>query len=179
MSYLKTAIAAFGETLIACHAPLYRYARSLSKDPAAAEELVQEVCQRALAAPHKPIPPTEENTRPWLFTILRNLWHNEVRRRQRWSSEPFADDYPTVSEPVDVEVDRKLLQSEVRHAIDLLPEVYREVVVLRDIEGLSYAEIAQLLGCPEGTVMSRLARARESLRRTLRTRTMPRKEVKR
>jgi RNA polymerase sigma-70 factor (ECF subfamily) len=64
-------------------------------------------------------------------------------------------------------VTRKLLQSEVRHAIDMLPEQFREVVLLRDIEGLSYAEIARILSCPAGTVMSRLARAREGLRRVL------------
>jgi len=62
---------------------------------------------------------------------------------------------------------RRLLQSEVRDAVDGLPEVYREVIVLREMENLSYDEIARLLGCPVGTVMSRLARARLSLRRAL------------
>lgn len=166
----ETSIKVFGETLLACHTPLYRYARSLARDPGLAEELVQETCRRALTAPVKPIPPTEENTRPWLFTILRNLWHNEARRRSRWNSTPILpDDVAFISEPLDVQLSRKLLQSEVRHAVDMLSEGYREVVVLRDIEGLSYAEIAKLLDCPKGTVMSRLARARETLRRILHT----------
>lgn len=62
---------------------------------------------------------------------------------------------------------RKLLQYEVRHAVESLPPLFREVIVLRDIEDLSYAEIAEVLECPKGTVMSRLARARGMLRRAL------------
>lgn len=60
-----------------------------------------------------------------------------------------------------------MLRSEIAAAIDALPEDYREVIVLREIEGLSYAGIAAVLGCPRGTVMSRLARARHRLRRFL------------
>jgi RNA polymerase sigma-70 factor (ECF subfamily) len=180
LSFLKVTLTAFGETLLACHAPLYRYARSLSRDPGMAEELVQETCRRALAAQQKPAPLTEENTRAWLFTILRNLWHNELRRRQRWNSSPvLPDDVAFTEEPVDAQVTRKLLQSEVRHAIDMLPEPYREVVLLRDIEGLSYADIARLIGCPSGTVMSRLSRARDILRRVLLGPASKRREVRR
>jgi RNA polymerase sigma-70 factor (ECF subfamily) len=147
---------------------LYRYARSLSRDTSVAEELVQEAYRKALGAANRPVPPTEEATRAWLFTILRNLWHNEVRHRNRWASAGSTlDDIAVGSEPLDAQVARKLLQCEVRDAIDMLPEQFREVVLLRDIEGLSYAEIAHIAGCPVGTVMSRLARARESLRRTL------------
>jgi RNA polymerase sigma-70 factor (ECF subfamily) len=62
---------------------------------------------------------------------------------------------------------RKLLPSEIVQAIDALPEALREIVVLREIEELSYAEIASVLGCPPGTVMSRLARARHALRKQL------------
>lgn len=80
----------------------------------------------------------------------------------------MVDQLPLTSEPLDAQIARKLLQSEVRDAIDGLPELFREVVVLRDIEGLSYAEIAIVVGCPIGTVMSRLARARNGLRRILR-----------
>jgi RNA polymerase sigma-70 factor (ECF subfamily) len=77
------------------------------------------------------------------------------------------DDFAVDAEALDAQVARKLLQCEVRDAIDMLPEQFREVVLLRDIEGLSYAEIARVVDCPLGTVMSRLARARESLRRLL------------
>jgi RNA polymerase sigma-70 factor (ECF subfamily) len=168
LSFLKASAARFDTTLLACHAAVYRYARSLSRDPALAEELVQEAYRKALAAVGRPAPPTEENTRAWLFTIVRNLWHNEVRQRNRWANSGLElDEMPTGSESLETQLTRKLLQSEVRHAIDALPEVFREVVLLRDFEGLSYAEIAQVLGCPAGTVMSRLARAREALRRVL------------
>jgi RNA polymerase sigma-70 factor (ECF subfamily) len=165
---LERPLTAFGDTLLACHAALYRYARSLSRDPETAEELVQEAYRKALAAHQKPVPATEETTRAWLFTILRNIWHNEVRQRNRWAnSSTTLEDIPEGSEPMETVLTRKLLQSEVRQAIDTLPEPFREVVLLRDIEGLCYADIARILGCPSGTVMSRLARAREALRRVL------------
>jgi RNA polymerase sigma-70 factor (ECF subfamily) len=83
------------------------------------------------------------------------------------------------SESPDAQVSRKLLQSEVRHAIDMLQESHREVILLRDIEGLSYAEIACILGCPPGTVMSRLARARQSLRSILCAPAAAKREVRR
>jgi RNA polymerase sigma-70 factor (ECF subfamily) len=168
LSDLNSSLTRFGDTLLACHAPLYRYARSLSRDPAMAEELVQEAYRRALAARQKPEPLTEEAARAWLFTILRNIWHNEIRKRNRWTSDSSVlEEIPESSESPELQVARKLLQSEVRDAIDMLPEPFREVVLLRDIEGLCYAEIARIVGCPPGTVMSRLARARESLRRLL------------
>lgn len=169
MSFLgKTSIPAFGDILLACQAALYRYARSLSRDPSTAEELVQEAYRRALGAANRPSPLTEETTRAWLFTILRNQWHDELRSRHRWGPSMNVDDLPLGTEPVDdAHVTRRLLVSEVRDAIDVLPEPFREVVVLRDIEGLSYAEIARVVGCPVRTVMSRLARARDHLRRIL------------
>ena len=126
---------------------------------------MQEAFRRSLSAMHKPSPVTVESTRAWLFTIVRNLWHNELRHRSRWAgSADRLDEMIVASESLETQVTRKLLQSEVRHAVDMLPEAHREVIVLRDIEGLSYAEIARILDCPCGTVMSRLARARQTLR---------------
>ena len=158
----------FNDTLLACHVSLYRYARSLSREPALAEDLVQEAYRRALASVKQPMPLSEDSTRAWLFTIVRNLWHNELRQRNRWAGCAVPVEVAEASlDSLDVQLTRKLLQSEVRHAIDMLQEAHREVILLRDIEGLSYAEIAQILDCPSGTVMSRLARARESLRAML------------
>ena len=158
---------------------MYRYARSLTREPSQAQELVQEAYRRALAAKHKPSTASEENLRAWLFTILRNLWHNEVRQQSRWAIGCTTPDSIAIcAEPADVQITRALLQSEVRHAIDLLPEPYREVVLHRDIEGLSYAQIARILGCPPGTVMSRLARARAGLRQILSSRAPVRNGVK-
>jgi RNA polymerase sigma-70 factor (ECF subfamily) len=167
----------FDEALLACHVALYRYARSLTRDPVWAEELVQGTFQRALAARRRPRPFAEDTTRAWLFAIARNLWHNEMRQRMRWKMDSLEPADEMVAE-AHLDVQRELLQSEVRQAIDSLPEPFREVLVLRDIEGLSYANIAAVLECPVGTVMSRLARAREALRRLLTARTPDPKRVR-
>jgi len=159
-------LAQFPDALLACHASLYRYARALTRDPMAAEELVQETYSRALSARKWPYPPTEECLRPWLFTIARNHWHNSTRRPG--SSEELTDAFPDHAvDQADAVLIRRLLQSEVRDAVDGLPEALREVIVLREMESLSYEEIAGVLGCPVGTVMSRLWRAREVLRKAL------------
>ncbi len=120
--------------------------------------------------------------RPWAFTIMRNIWQNELRRLNR---EVMADTLEVAhgshdgTETPETLLARKLLRSEIACAIDSLPAPYREVVILREIEGLSYAEIARVAACPVGTVMSRLARARGLLRRAL-TRYAPAgKEVER
>lgn len=120
--------------------------------------------------------------RPWAFTIMRHIWQNELRRRNREVAADTIEAIPGLrdrQETPETLLARKLLRSEIACAIDSLPVVYREVVVLREIEGLSYAEIARVLQCPVGTVMSRLARARTLLRQAL-TRFAPAgKEVKR
>lgn len=158
-------LAPFGEALLACHSSIYRYARALARDPSVAEELVQEAYRRALSARQQPVPPTEENVRPWLFTIVRNHWYNDLRRQRTVDAHENAPG----AEPADADtphtiLSRRLLQSEVRDAVEALPETLREVIVLREIESMTYAEIARLLECPPGTVMSRLARARAALR---------------
>jgi RNA polymerase sigma-70 factor (ECF subfamily) len=145
-----------------------------------AEELVQESYRRALAAHQHPYPATEEHLRPRLLTIVRNLWYNDVRRRKvveshsaKESAEPAAADTP------DTILCRRLLQSEVRDAVEAPPEALREIIVLREIESLSYAEIVRLQECPIGTVMSRLARARAALRVSLARHGSPVKGVER
>ena len=155
-----------GQTLLACHASVYRYARALSHDPFEADDLVQETYKRALAAKRKPTRADEVNVRPWLFTIMRHIWQNEIRHRLHDTPEANEHDIQAVwvAESPEAILTRKLLQSEIRHAIDSLPEVFREVIVLREIETLSYAQIASVLHCPQGTVMSRLARGRALLR---------------
>jgi RNA polymerase sigma-70 factor (ECF subfamily) len=159
-------LGSFGKTLLACHASLYRYARALCHDPMEAEELVQETYRRALSAKRRPSSPALEAVRPWLFTILRNRWYNEVRQRKQAVTQETAPDLVCFETPEHI-LARRFLQSEVRDALDALPHLYREVIVLREWESLSYAEIAALLECPIGTVMSRLARARNLLRQTL------------
>ena len=157
------------EALLACHDALYRYARSLCRDPAFAEDLVQETYRRALSARRKPAIPVPEHVRPWMFTIVRNLWQNELRQR---SHDPLRSSAPALIDPPQPEtpegvLTRKMIRSEVRHALEALPETYREAVVLRELESMSYNEIATILQCPPGTVMSRLARGRALLRELL------------
>jgi RNA polymerase sigma-70 factor (ECF subfamily) len=158
----------FRREALACLDGLYGFARSLARERLAAEDLVQETYVRALAAHHKAAP--GENMRAWLFTILHNVWRNERRRKQPVPLE----DAPRLAErlvapggdPEDA-LDRQETRDLVRRAIDRLPESFREVIVLRCMEGFSYRDLAQILGCPAGTVMSRLARARTILRRDL------------
>jgi RNA polymerase sigma-70 factor, ECF subfamily len=157
------------EVLLACHGPLYRYARSLCREKAAAEDLVQETFRRALAAKSKTGDATLENVRPWMFTIMRHIWQNDLRHRLH---DPLRASAPAILVPTEPEtpegvLTRKMIRSEVRHALEALPDAYREVVMLREIESMSYAEIASIIQCPVGTVMSRLARGRALLRELL------------
>ncbi|HWB95529.1 MAG TPA: sigma-70 family RNA polymerase sigma factor [Bryobacteraceae bacterium] len=154
---------------MACHTSLYRYARALSHDPVTAEELVQETYRRALSARKRPEIHTPDHMRPWAFTILRNVWQNSRRliRREVLEEAPGEEMHAPLEESPEAILTRKLLRSEIIQAIDALPQSLREIIVLREIEGLSYAEIAQVVECPAGTVMSRLARARQMLRKLL------------
>jgi RNA polymerase sigma-70 factor (ECF subfamily) len=161
----------FSECVLSCHASLYRYARSLCGEPGDAEELLQETYQRALGARAKPSTITIDNIRPWLFTIMRRVWQNERRRKSRMPETVLDEDTEALfPESPETQLSQKTLVSEVRAAVDSMPVAWREIVVLRDIENLSYAEIATVLGCPIGTVMSRLSRARVMLRERLTSR---------
>jgi RNA polymerase sigma-70 factor (ECF subfamily) len=158
----------FSDCVLGCHASLYRYARSLCGEPSQAEELLQETYKRALGAKHKPVVADADEIRPWIFTIMRHVWQNERRRISR-SQETAFDDAAVFAagESAEKAMSRKLLVSEVRAAVDSLPAPWREIIVMRDMEDLSYAQIAAILDCPLGTVMSRLARARGALRQML------------
>jgi RNA polymerase sigma-70 factor, ECF subfamily len=148
---------------------LYGYAMVLSRNSTEAEDLVQETCLRALRA----IDGLRGggSIKSWLFTILRNIWLNQVRRRRTAPDliELDADDNGSTA-PADATQDphtdyvSKFERERVRVAIGQLPVEFREIIILREYEELSYQEIAALLDCPPGTVMSRLARARSKLR---------------
>lgn len=165
----RSHLPSFADCILGCHASLYRYARSLCGEPWDAEELLQETYRRALSAKHKPVTASADEIRPWIFTIMRNIWLNERRRLSRSQEHLFEDEMRLESpvESAEQALSRELLLSEVRAAVDSLPVLWREIIVMRDIEDLSYAQIASALGCPIGTVMSRLARARAAVRRSL------------
>jgi RNA polymerase sigma-70 factor, ECF subfamily len=148
---------------------LYGYAMVLSRNSTEAEDLVQETCLRALRAIDGLR--AAGSVKSWLFTILRNIWLNQLRQRRTGPDliEMDADENGTY-EPADAAQDphkdfvNKVEREQVRVAIQQLPVEFREIIILREFEELSYQQMAGLLGCPVGTVMSRLARARARLR---------------
>jgi RNA polymerase sigma-70 factor, ECF subfamily len=159
----------FGQAAMEHIDALYGYALTLTHDRTDAEDLVQETYVRAASAANRP--DCNTNLKGWLFVIMRNAWLNHLRHRNNGprfidleTSEPAVSE---VSETPHVVYLRKLECEQVREAIESLPDAYREIIVLRDIEGFTYQEIATVLDCPAGTVMSRLGRARGKLRKLL------------
>jgi RNA polymerase sigma-70 factor (ECF subfamily) len=151
---------------------VYRTALRLSGNPADAEDLVQETMLKALRAWHQFEPGT--NAKAWLLTILRNTYINQVRAAKHRSAvvDVNAVEAFTVFRDVqDADPEgtffAAIVDDEVVRAIDALPREFREVLILSDAEGLSYAEIAGVIGAPVGTVKSRLFRARQLLQQRL------------
>lgn len=147
---------------------LFGYAMTLTRDKTEAEDLVQETYMRATAAASRPH--DDSNLKGWLFVIMRNAWLNQLRHKNSGPRFVDLDSNESMAEVHDnphVVYLRKMESEQVRGAIESLPDPYREIVVLRDIEGFTYQEIARVLDCPAGTVMSRLGRARGKLRKLL------------
>ena len=151
---------------------LYGYAVTLTRNQADAEDLVQETYVRAMGAFERLWPGS--NLKSWLFAILRNIRFNQIRDSRSKprsvetdgpSSTPELADKSS-KDPLSLYL-TKTEQADVRKAIENLPAVYRDVIVLREFEQLSYAEIAHIVDCPPGTVMSRVNRAREELKKML------------
>lgn len=155
---------------------LYGTAVRLTRNPDAAQDLVQDTYLKALRGRGRFQPGT--NLKAWLYTILHNTWRN--RRRDQGRSREDADSdllestvergEDTLSPPPDTPETlllRATLSEDLRQALEQLPEAFREAVWLRDVEDLSYQEIAAVLQVPVGTVMSRLSRARKQLYKTL------------
>jgi RNA polymerase sigma-70 factor, ECF subfamily len=148
----------------------FNYARWLTKDDADAEDVVQDAYVRALRFFSSL---RGEDARAWLLTIVRNTWYGRFPRRT--ATGPIAvagedaDDRADTSLDPEARVIQQQTVEQVRRALEALPADFREVLVLRELEGLSYKEIATIVGIPLGTVMSRLARARERLADVLAT----------
>ena len=161
---------------------LYSYAVVLSRNRTEAEDLVQETCLRALRAIERLRP--DSNIKSWLFTILRNIWLNQLRQSRAFPQVPDIDlGENSAIEPVDTSNDPYATyisnneRERVRNAIQRLPLESREIILLREYEELSYEEIATLLDCPLGTVMSRLARARARLHDLLMVVSPPQRKI--
>lgn len=156
--------------LCAHSAEIYRLAYRLTGNPHDAADLTQDVYVRALRAL-----PTFDDTNGsltgWMRRITTNLFLDRVRRERRIRFEPFADDAserlasrdPTPAQSHSI----RTFDDDVRAALDGLPPGFRSAIVLCDIEGLSYAEIAMTLGIKAGTARSRVCRSRARLRTAL------------
>lgn len=151
---------------------LYSYAVVLTRNYLEAEDLVQETYVRAIQAMGRLR--AGSSIKGWLFTILRNIWFNQLRKRRNGPEmieiEAGDDVSNQIVEPSKDSYDLYVSKTEaeqVRAAIQELPGQFREVILLREYEELSYQEIASILNCPIGTVMSRLGRARTKLRTLL------------
>jgi RNA polymerase sigma factor (sigma-70 family) len=163
----------FEETVMAHLDAAYNLARWLTRDDHDADDVVQEACLRAFrfyASFHG------GNARAWLLAIVRNTYYSWLdKNRVQTSNVEFTDatvaavDYDLATTADSVE---RLLQEDdtrqlVRRALERIPAEFREVIVLRELEDLSYREIAQIAGIPLGTVMSRLSRGRRLMLQTL------------
>lgn len=151
---------------IAEHIPrLRRYARALlGGDAPAADDLVQDCLERALG--RLPLWRRGSDLRAWLFAIMHNVFANQTRARAR-RVDSFALEDSARPDPADPKAcgpEAELMLDDLAQALEHLPDGQREVLLLVALEGLSYEETARALGVPVGTVMSRLSRARDSLR---------------
>jgi RNA polymerase sigma-70 factor (ECF subfamily) len=153
---------------------LRRYAWSLLRNREDADDLVHDCLARALDKLHTRR--DDADVRAWLFTILHNHFLND---RRRANASPIDVDSEVIervatdtSSPVETVEDALVQQAsddQVRAALELVPEAFRQAVWLRDAEGFSYVEIAEMLRVPVGTVMSRISRGRRLLAAALRT----------
>ena len=168
--------ARFEQDVVPFMGQLYPAALRMTQNPSDAEDLVQETFTKAYAAFHQFQQGT--NLRAWLHRILANTFINSYRKRRRQPAQDlgvdFQDDWQTGSDPLtpparsaEAEALDRLADSDILQALRELPAEFRVAIYLADVEGYPYREVAELMGTPIGTVMSRLHRGRAKLRRKL------------
>ena len=160
------ATAHFGEQLAALLHQMRRFARGLARDPADGDDLCQATLERALKSADQ----WQEGTRldAWIYRIMRNLWIDETRSRNR-RSQTFAPEAEgdAIGTAGDAAIEAVVELGNVDRALARLPLEQREAVLLVVVEGLAYGEAAAVIGCPIGTLTSRLVRGRAALLREL------------
>jgi RNA polymerase sigma-70 factor (ECF subfamily) len=144
---------------------LRRYARALMGNAAAADDLVQDCLERTISRWHQRR--EDVDTRAWMFTILHNLAINRLRQTSRRGRHIELDDADESAMAAPASQEDGIRETDIMAAVNCLPEDQRSVLLLVSVEELSYADAARVLDVPIGTVMSRLARARERLRRLM------------
>ena len=165
---------------------LYRVAFHLAKDPDEAEDLVQETCARALGSYQQFAPGT--HLKAWLTKILHNLFFDHYHRRKRWVSvedktreaQEESDYWEKVATENSGPEGRFLLKElnvQITAALKQIPEEFRMPIILVDMGDFSYAEAAEALSCPLGTVRSRLSRGRKLLHQELKNYVAPREKT--
>ncbi len=154
--------APFQKHLLAELPYLRRFARALCGDAALADDLVQDCVERALIKQH--LYDASRPLRAWLYAILRNIHVSQWRKASLGGVQKPLEDMEKFEGAVAPEQEQNLSVATITQALDMLPLQQREVLVLVALEELSYKEAADITGVPIGTVMSRLSRARESLR---------------
>jgi RNA polymerase sigma-70 factor (ECF subfamily) len=161
---------AFADQALGFLEPLYATALRLTRSRADAEDLVQDTFVKAFRFSDRYQRGT--NLKAWLYTILHNTWRNRVRDASRDTvdvdSEIVEEAASLPGGPAALETPEQILlrdtlDADLQAALDALPALFREAVWLRDVEEFSYAEIAEMLGVPIGTVMSRISRGRRLL----------------
>ncbi|HID94592.1 MAG TPA: sigma-70 family RNA polymerase sigma factor [Candidatus Latescibacteria bacterium] len=172
-SLLEGNLHAFDQLVIRYKRRLLNFVFRFVGDQQTAEDIVQETFLRVYGKrkEYRSI----ANLSTWMFTIAGNLAKSELRRRKRWrvvsinqDEEGSGIDIADESHRPDEITEEKIRDGYIQEAINSLPPKYREVVLLRDIEGLPYEEIARMIGCPVGTAKSRVNRGRLQLQEKLR-----------
>ena len=160
-------LAGFEELAMPLFDSLYNFARWLAQNQNDAEDLVQETYLKALRSFASFQPGT--NFRAWIFRILKNTFlgsYSKLEQRMTLAVDSEEDLPATTATPESLLIGRADIDA-VRRALEELPIIFREVILLSDVEEASYREIAEILSIPMGTVMSRLARARKMVRGSL------------
>ncbi len=179
-NHLSPAHQLFEREVECCRRQLYPAALKMTRNPSDAEDLVQETLTRAYAGLRGFTPGT--NAGAWLHRIMANAFVNACRKRHHELQHVLSPELETAQAATAIraiggslahtpsaedEVLRQFAHSEFRQALDALPDCFKATIYLADIEGYSYYDVAEIIGVPIGTVMSRLHRARNRLRKQL------------